>query len=312
MWSPRCSTTFPRPARDVMRVPAIPPEVRGRLKGLRLLTRRAIGDRGVGAHVSHSRGAGLEFAQYRAYEPGDEPRRIDWKLYARSDKFFVREAERESPVALWIVIDASGSMAQADRARPDWTRLDAAKALAACLAELALQQDDRFGWIVLREAGSGRADPRSGRRQRDRMLVDLTRVDAAGAAVGEAAIAPLWQRIGQRDLVVMLSDWFDETTVALAERLAAAGREVLAIQLLTVEERDFPFDGGFLFREQESGAELLGDGAALRDDFLARFAAAREALHARFEAAGIRHATYWLDEPLDVPLQVQFGRGAGG
>lgn len=295
-----------------MRIPAIPPEVRGRLKGLRLLTRRAIGDRGVGAHVSHSRGAGLEFAQYRAYEPGDEPRQIDWKLYARSDKFFVREAERESPVALWVVIDASGSMAQADRARPEWSRMDAAKALTTCLAELALQQDDRFGWIVLREGASALADPRSGRRQRDRLLVDLSRIEPGGAVVGDAAIAPLWQRIGQRDLVVMLSDWFDDATLALAERLAAAGREVLAIQLLTVEERDFPFDGGFLFREQESGAEILGDGAALRDDFLARFAAARDLLHARFDAAGIRHATYWLDQPLDAALQALFGSGAGG
>lgn len=292
-----------------MALAPIPPEVRARLKRLQLATRRATGDRGIGAHASRSRGAGLEFAQYRAYEPGDEPRQIDWKLYARSDKFFVREAERESPVSVWILIDASASMGQVDRARPTWSRLDAAKGLAQFLAELALQQDDRFGWIVLREGGVGLATPRSGRRQRDRMLIELDRIAAAGAFPDQAALAPIWERIGARDLVVVLSDLFDEHAVALAERLAQARRETLAIQLLTVEERDFPFDGGYLFRDQETGAELLGDGAALRTDFLARFATARAMLHARLEAAGIRHATCWLDDPLDRPLRALFGRG---
>lgn len=288
----------------------IPPEVRARLKRLRIATRRATGDRGIGAHASRSRGAGLEFAQYRAYEPGDEPRQIDWKLYSRSDKFFVREAERESPITLWILIDASASMGQADRARPDWARLDAAKALAQCLAELALQQDDRFGWIVLRESGVDLAVPHSDRRQRDRLLIELDRVAATGAFPDQTALAPVWERIGARDLVVVLSDLFDEGAVALAERLAQARREVLTIQLLTVEEREFPFDGGYLFRDPETGAELLGDGVALRADFLRRFADARAALDARLQAAGIAHTTCWLDDPLDRPLRALFGRGA--
>ena len=85
----------------------IPADVRSRLQDLRLNARRAIGARGIGLHRSRSRGAGLEFAQYRAYEPGDEPRQIDWKLYARSDRFFVREAERESPLTAWLLVDAS-------------------------------------------------------------------------------------------------------------------------------------------------------------------------------------------------------------
>src|SRR5512145_2016554 len=126
----------------------IPPEVRSRLKRLTLRTRRDPGGRGFGMHASRNKGSGIEFAQYRAYEPGDEPRRIDWKLFARSDKFFVREAEQESPVSVWILIDASASMAQADRARPERSRLDAAKLLGLCIAELALAQGDRFGWMA--------------------------------------------------------------------------------------------------------------------------------------------------------------------
>lgn len=288
----------------------IPPEVRSRLKRLALRTRRDMGDRGFGMHHSRNKGAGLEFAQYRAYEPGDEPRRIDWKLFARSDKFFVREAEEESPIAVWLLIDASASMAQADRARPDWSRMDAARLLALCTAQLAMMQGDRFGWIALHGHGLVVADPHRGRAQFERMQIELMRLESAGTFPDPATLAPLWERIGPNDLVLFLSDCFDEGGIAMIERLAKAGREVLAVQLLTVEERDFPFDGGYRFREQESGAALIGDGKALRDSFLARFAEARAALAERLDAAGIRHTAYVLDEAIDRPLHVFFGRGA--
>ena len=269
-----------------------------------------MGDRGFGMHQSRNKGSGIEFAQYRAYEPGDEPRRIDWKLFARSDKFFVREAEEESPIAVWVLIDASASMGQADRARPDWSRLDAAKLLALCTAQLALMQGDRFGWIILSDSGLTLAEPHRGRAQFERMQIALSRLDAAGTFPDAATLAPLWERIGARDLVLYLSDCFDEGGIALIERLAKAGREVLAVQMLTVEERDFPFDGGYRFIDPETGADLIGDGAGLRQTFLERFAAARAALDDRLDAAGIRHAAYVLDEAIDLPLHAFFGRGA--
>ncbi|MBD9376825.1 DUF58 domain-containing protein [Pseudoxanthomonas sp. PXM04] len=285
----------------------IPPDVRSRLKDLRLTSRRAIGGQGIGLHRSRSRGAGLEFAQYRAYEPGDEPRQIDWKLYARSDRFFVREAERESPLALWILIDASASMAQADGANPGWSRLHAAKALAACLGELALRQGDRFGLVALRADGLRLVAPATGIRQRDRLLLELHGLAAQGAFPEPEQLTPLWERVGAGDLVVLLGDCFDEASVAIAERLAAARREVLVITLLTVEERDFPFTGGHRFRDPETGEELLGDGAAMRADYLARFTGAQRALKARLDASGIRHAEHFLDQPLDLPLRRLFG-----
>ena len=285
----------------------IPPQVRSRLKDLRLTSRRAIGLQGIGLHHSRSRGAGLEFAQYRAYEPGDELRQIDWKLYARSDRFFVREAERESPLAVWILIDASASMAQEDAAHTGWSRLDAAKALAACIGELAMRQGDRFGLVVLRDDGLRLIAPDTGTRQRDRLLLELHGLSARGNFPANEQLTPLWDRVGAHDLVVMLSDCFDEAGVALMQRLSAARREVLAIQLLTVEERDFPFRGGYRFRDPETGEELLGDGAALRADFLRRFGEARDALHAQLDSSGIRHTSYVLDQELDVPLRRLFG-----
>jgi len=283
----------------------IPADVRSRLKDLRLTARRAIGAQGIGVHHSRSRGAGLEFAQYRAYEPGDELRQIDWKLYARSDRFFVREAERESPLTVWIVLDATASMTQCDGERG--TRFDAARRLTACIAELALRQGDRFGLLVLHGDGVRLVSPGNGARQRDQLLLALHGLAAGGTFPAVEKLAPVWERIGAGDLVMTLSDGFDDAMVALIERLAAARREVLAIQLLTAEERDFPFTGGHRFRDPETGEELLGDAAALRNDYLQRFAEAQRLLDARLDASGIRHARYYTDQPLDLPLRRLFG-----
>ncbi len=293
--------------------PLIPPDVRSRLRGLRLWPQRASGNRGIGLHASRSRGAGLEFAQYRAYEPGDELRQIDWKLYARSDRFFVRESERESPLTVWLLLDATASMQQADRARRDWTRLHAAKALAACIAELALQQGDAFGLIALNGDGVQLVPAGNGLRQRDRLHLQLHALQAHGQWPAQERLAPIWERIAGNDMVVMIGDGFDEAGIALAERLAKAGRDVTHLQLLTIEERDFPFRDGHRFRDPETGDELLGDGATIRADYLARFADAQRRLDARLQAAGIRHDTACLDEPIDAPLQRLFTRrGSGG
>ena len=289
----------------------VPPELRAQLRGLRIASRRASALRGGGQHRSRDKGAGLEFSQYRGYEPGDEPRRIDWKLYARSDRFFVREAERDSPLAVWIVLDASASMAQADETRPDWSRLDAGKALAACIAEVALRQGDRVGLVALRDDALVFAPAAGGARQRDRLLFELQRVDAGGGVPDEARLRPIWERIAADDLVVVIGDFLDDAVATLATRLAGARREVLALQVLTVGERDFPFDGGRRFRDPETGEELPGDGRALRAEFLARFGEARRALQARFDGSGIRHATHVLDEPLLRPLQALFAETPG-
>lgn len=285
----------------------IPPDVRSRLKRLRIVSRRALGRQGFGLHHSRSRGAGLEFAQYRAYEQGDELRQVDWKLYARSDRFFVREAERESPLALWVLIDASASMAQADAARPQWTRLQAAKTIAACLGEIALRQGDRPGLVALHEDGLRLLPPSDGPRQRDRLQLELHSLSAGKHFPDAAKLKPAWERIAAGDLVVLLSDGFDEGCIAMAEQLSAARREVLFVQLLTAEERDFPFRDGHRFVDPETGEELRGDGAALRDEFTRHFADAQRALRARLEHAGIVHASYWLDQPPDLPLQLLFG-----
>lgn len=306
----------------------IPADVRARLKGLRLSARFAPGGGGLGQHVSRNRGAGLEFAQYRAYEPGDEPRRIDWKLFSRSDRYFVRESERDAALDVWVLIDASASMGLADgrsrrpsalapsmeiadRARPDWRKLDAAVALAACVAELAVRQSDRFGFAALSSRGTPLVPAAAGARARDRAMLALAKIDPGGEAPTEATLRQLWSRIPPAALVLIVSDFFDPTFAALAQRLAATRREVLTIQVVSAEERDFPFRGGHRFRDPETGIELQADAPSARAQYLENFARARRQLGATLAASGIRHVEYALDEPLDRPLRRFFAaRGA--
>lgn len=290
---------------------AIPPELRARLRDLRIASRRNAGGDGLGQHASRSRGAGLEFAQYRAYEPGDEPRRIDWKLYARSDRYFVREAERDSPLDLWLLLDATASMRQADLARPDYAKFDALRLLAACVIDIALRQGDRFGIAAIAGATPLAIPLGSGARHRDRCLLELARAQPAGAWPQANALHATGARIAPHALVFVLSDFFDEAAFDLARRLAGAGREVLTLQMLAADERDFPFAGGRRFLDPESNAQRRVEAAAVRGDFLARFAAAREKLAKECAALGIRHAEHVLDQPLDVPLRTLFAaRGA--
>lgn len=285
----------------------LPDALRARLRDLRLVARSTAGGDGLGMHSSRSRGAGLEFAQYRGYEPGDEPRRIDWKLYARSDRYFVREAERDSPLTVWILIDASASMAQADRSRAGYSKLDAARLLAACVIELALRQGDRFGLVGLSGSELHFVADAAGARQRDRCMLELDRMRCGGELPEAPQLRPLWERIRPGALVVLLSDDFDDRLVELATRLAVARREVVSIGLLSAEERDFPFHGGHRFRDPETGVELLADGDRARNDFLERFSAARESLAKRFAAVGIAHVEHHLDREPDEPLRRLFG-----
>ncbi len=287
----------------------LPPDLRARLRALRLQPRLASGSRGIGQHASRSRGSGLEFAQYRAYEPGDELRQIDWKLYARSDRFFVRESERESPITVWLLLDATASAGQCDQARPGYSRLHHMQLLAACLLQLALQQGDHFGMLAINGDGLQLVPAGHGARQRDRVHLQLQGLSATGRWPDSARLRPLWERVRAGDLLLYLGDGFDEAAITLLQQLASARREVAVLQVLGADEREFPFTTGHRFRDPETGEELLGDGASLRADYLQRFAQARAALQAQLQASGIASATAWLDQPPELALRALLERG---
>lgn len=285
--------------------------LRARLRGLRLDTRLGTAAQGIGQHASRSRGVGLEFAQYRAYEPGDELRRIDWKLYGRSDRYFVREAERDSPLDVLLLLDATASMRQADRAQPQWRKFDAARQTALCLAEMAVAQGDRVGCVSVSGKGLGVVPMSSGLRHRDRLTLELQGLDCAGEWPDEAVTRRIWEQAPAQCLVIGLSDAYDEAYVAMLEGLARARREVVSLQWIAADEREFPFEGGHRFVDPETGASQGLDATAARPAFLEAYGAARAALSRRCASAGIRHLEAMLDAPVHVPLQRLFGPRSG-
>lgn len=288
----------------------LPPDLRSRLRRLSLRPRRAASGTGFGLHAGRMRGAGTEFAQYRAYQQGDDVRRIDWRLFARSDHVFIRDAERESPAALWLVLDASASMRQADQDRPQWSRLDGAMRLSAALLEVAVRDGDRFGLVIVGAEGARATRLESGVRHRDRLLGELTRLTAQGVAAWSGEFDRAAGRFSRESIIAVLSDGFDDACIAAIARLARAGRDVALVQLLTADERDFPFRGGALFEDPETGNRLLGDGPGMRAAFLARFAEARALQAAQLRACGARRIEHFLDESADQPIRALFSPGA--
>lgn len=281
----------------------IPASLRPLLARLRLSARMPPPSGPLGHNASRQRGQGLEFSQYRAYEHGDEPRHIDWKLYARSDRYFVREAQSEAGLAVWVVLDCSASMRQADVATPARNKFDAARALAAATVEIALRQGDRFGLLCVGAGALEWVPLGRGPRHRDRCALTLMRRDCGGEWPPLPVLRGAWSRIEPAAVVVMLGDGFDPASTQFALHLAATRRDVRHVALTSVDERDFDLRGAFVLEDPETGARLETDGALARADFRARFQRARDALQRELTAGGVRHVEHVLDAPLDRPLR---------
>jgi len=285
----------------------IPPELAAQLRGLRIVAKLPPAAGPLGQNASRQRGQGLEFSQYRAYEPGDEPRHIDWKLFARSDRYFVREAESEAGLAIWMVVDCSASMAQSDLATPSKDKLSVARTLAAATIDIALREGDRFGLLLVGAGQLTWVASARGPRHRDRCVLALTQATAEGEWPTLASLQRAWERIEPTAVVVMIGDGFDEVSSGFALQLAATRRDVRSIALTSVDERDFDLRGAFVFEDPETGARLASDGAAARSEFRQRFASARQALAQRLATGGVRHVEHTLDQPLAMTLAQSLG-----
>ena len=306
----------PRPYIDVPlpRSPLLDPVVLARVKDLRLVARTLVDGAVAGLHRQPRAGVGVELEQFRAYQPWDDPRRIDWRAHARSDRLFVRESPVERDVTLRLVVDATGSMAHAEgvlagaasatAAGPALSKLGYARMLAAALAFLALRQGDAVG---LHLVGRSSLDlpPLRRRRALDRLLFHLEAMEAGGTW-------PVWQQLGprllrprRREMVVVISDLWeaeDEIAAALAG-LRALRHEVLLLHLMTRDELELPGRGDLLFEDLESGAVVAGDAAALRAPYLARMGEWLAGWERRAADLGVTYHRATLDRPLELVLR---------
>jgi uncharacterized protein (DUF58 family) len=258
------------------------PAVLSRIDRLELEARLAVEGYLAGKHRSPRHGLAVEFAQHREYAPGDDVKHIDWAVYARTKRYFLKQYEQETNLVAWLLVDASESMGYGSAAR---TKYDLACTAAAAMAYLVLQQADSVGLSLL--AGGVRAYLRpSGQmnqlREACRAMTDGPFGGAGGIARGLDELAG---RTGRRGIVFLFSDLLDDVPDILAglQHLRYQKHEVILFHTLDAAELDFPFRHTTLFRGLEGLPEILTDPAGVRDSYL-------KALHAHVAAieAGCR------------------------
>ncbi|QOY94864.1 DUF58 domain-containing protein [Massilia sp. UMI-21] len=220
---------------------------------LDLAIRHVLAGLGHGIHAGRERGAGVEFSEYRAYAPGDEWRRVDWKLLARADRYFVREAERDSHVAVWLVLDASASMLEPSRELEGVDKLSYARTLLGCVAAIAQRQGDAFGLLVLNDGKLQFTPAMRGPRQLQRVLLQLSRVQAAGE-LPDADTLRAGLHFAQSPSVIFaasdLLDWPSSLSQALM-RLRGMRHDVRVLCLQTQAEVDASFSSAPAYRDPE-------------------------------------------------------------
>ncbi|MBR7800408.1 DUF58 domain-containing protein [Undibacterium sp. FT137W] len=223
---------------------------------LDLIIRHVLAGLGHGLHAGKERGAGVEFSEYRAYAPGDEWRRVDWKLLARNDRYYVREAERDSHVAIWFWLDASASMGEISYRYPEISKLDYARAVVACLAAVAQRQGDAFGLIVANQARIHLTPLSRGPRQLQRILAHLNRTKAEQQLPDAMQIKAQMQFIRAPSLLFAVSDFLDWPSASGESllRLRRMRHDVRALSLHTEAERNASFPLHTSFRDPESSA----------------------------------------------------------
>ena len=223
---------------------------------LDLVIRHVLAGLGHGIHAGKERGAGVEFSEYRAYAPGDEWRRVDWKLLARADRYYVREAERDSHVATWLWLDASASMAEPSRSGVQGLdKLWYARTMLACLAAIAQRQGDAFGLVVCSGERVHLTPAARGPRQMQRVLAQLSRASAAGGLPDSAALRASLPFVRAPGLVFAASDFLDWPS-AQAEALMRLRRMRHDVRLLCLQTRaecDASFASNSSWRDPEGG-----------------------------------------------------------
>ncbi|WP_038160760.1 DUF58 domain-containing protein [Verrucomicrobium sp. BvORR106] len=233
------------------------PAVLARLMALPLHARQTMLGSVSGKHRSPVKGSSLEFAQYRKYVPGDDTRRLDWRTWGRSDRFYIKEFEADTNLRLCLLLDTSGSMGFGPAGA---TRLDYARKLAGTLAYLAAQQGDAAGlWSMAEPAIE--IPPKRGASHLGLVLDQMGTIQPLGGTTLLAALHNAAEKIRQRALIVILSDFFVPPVElkSAIQHLRFRRHDVAAFHLLDQQELDFDFDRPARFVDMEGGEMVLAD-----------------------------------------------------
>jgi uncharacterized protein (DUF58 family) len=263
-----------------------------------------------GMHKSPYHGFSVEFAQHREYVPGDDIKHVDWKVYGRTGRFYLKQYEEETNLACWLLVDVSESMrygsgeVDAD-GRPLVSKYDYACMSAASLAYLVLHQQDSVGLVTFDNQVRDFLRPSSQPSHLKQLVQILNRGGTGQEKTNLAAIFhDLAERMTRRSILFVLSDLFDETEDLLAglKHLRHKKHEVIVLQVLDKAELEFPFLDATLFRGLEQWPELLTDPRSLRDGYLSEIQTFLHDVETGCRAQNIDHVRLLTDAPLGVAL----------
>ncbi len=226
------------------------PEILNTVNGLELVARIITEGFMSGSNKSQSVGAGQEFSQYRSYQPGDDLRQLDWKMFARSERYYIKQSEIETNITVKFILDASQSMAYKEN---ELTKFQYGRVMIAALAYLARKQSDTFGLYAVNDKNFKIVQPRFEQQQFLRFLNELVNLKSEGTWKN-AGIEQLYDHHA-KEIVVFVTDLYDEDGDILnfISRLKTPRNEVIVFHLIGKHEADFDFDGSFTFEDLETG-----------------------------------------------------------
>ena len=260
-----------------------------------------------GIHKSPYHGFNVEFAEYREYSPGDDPRYLDWRVLARSERFFVKQFEAETNLSCYVLLDASASM---DFTTNTQTRLDYGASLAAALCLLMLRQGDQAGLVVFDNAVREFIPPRGNARHFASILQVLERVKPGRDTNISAVLHRIVEQIRRRSMVIVVSDFFDDVGSVLLglQHFRHRRHEVIALHLLDDAELTFPFDRTTLFEGMERGEQVVADPRVIGEGYRTRFQQYLEEFRRGCLEKDIDYERMLLSEPFDRALVNYLGR----
>lgn len=277
----------------------LPENIRRRLEPLMLVARKVRSGSMKGDRRSVKRGTSIEFADYRNYVPGDDLRQLDWNIYARLERPFIKLLEDEEDLAVHVILDASASMNFPEEGEPDHKKLLFAKRIFAGLGYVSLTSNDRLMLTAMNDNGLNMFGPVRGRGQGVKMFRYIQNVQADGITDLNIMLKDYAMRAGRAGLTIVISDMFSPTGyIEGLNSLLGRGHEVVFIHILSPEEVTPPLAGDLRLIDVETGQaqEVTVDGT-MREVYSQRLTAWRDEIRAECQRRGAHYFTMQTDEP---------------
>lgn len=284
------------------------PKVLAGINGLELRARLIIEGFCSGMHHSPHHGVSVEFADHRSYTQGDDLRHVDWKVFGKTDKYYIKEYEQETNLDVMLAVDASASM-DFTSAGGSMSKYEYATALGAAIAYLALQQHDAVGATLFDERLSSFITPSNRADQWKEILRELAGRTGPAKTSLRRVLQELSERLPHPMLIILISDLFDDPADVLRgfRYLQHNGHELIVWNLWDPAELDLPFRGPILFEGLEAEGNLLTDPRSLRDRYLQEVERFQQHLRTGCGRMEVDYELFSTDTPLDTVLRAHLG-----